>query len=133
MEYRRLIYQGGTRSVIAEVRQDQRSLKVYEMNESTKLNEMKTQLKGELAKWQTKIDEARIQLNLGGKEAKEKIQPHLDQLENEMYKAKDKWADLEEASENSWADIKVGLDSSVDAMKESFSNAQKHFSDDKTS
>ena len=66
------------------------------MNESTKLNEMKTQLKGELAKWQTKIDEARIQLNLGGKEAKEKIQPHLDQLENEMYKAKDKWADLED-------------------------------------
>lgn len=103
------------------------------MNESSKMNEAKALLEQELAKWQTKIDEARVQLNLGGKEAEEKIQPYLNQLENEMLKAKDKWAELEDASEHSWADIKVGLDSSVDAMKEAFSNAKKHFSEDKTS
>lgn len=94
---------------------------------------MKAQLEQELAKWQTKIDEARVQLNLGGMEAEEKIQPYLDQLENEMLNAKGKWAELEEATENSWADIKVGLDSSVDAMKAAFSKAKKHFPDDKTS
>ena len=66
------------------------------MNESTKLNEMKVQLEQELAKWQTKIDEARVQLNLGGKEAEEKIQPYLDQLENEMSKAKGKWDEFED-------------------------------------
>lgn len=103
------------------------------MNESSKMNEMKAQLEQELAKWQTKIDEARVQLNLGGKEAEEKIQPYLDQLDNEMFKAKEKWAELEDASENSWEDIKVGLDSSVDAMKDAFSNAKKHFSSDKAS
>lgn len=102
------------------------------MNESTKLDDMKAQLKEEMAKWQTKIDEARVQANLGSKEAEEKMQPYLDQLENEMYKVKGKWAELEEASENSWEDIKVGVDSSVDSMKEAFSNAKKHFSSDKT-
>lgn len=103
------------------------------MNESTRMNEMKAQLKAEMAKWQTKLDQARVQANLGSKEAEEKIQPYLDQLENEMYKAKEKWTELEGASENSWEDIKVGLDSSVDAMKEAFSNAKKHFSSDKAS
>ena len=103
------------------------------MNESAKLNEMKAQVKKEMAKWQTKIDEARVQANLGSKEAEDKIQPYLDQLENEMYKAKEKWAELEGASENSWADIKGGLDSSVDSMKEALANAKKHFSSDKTS
>ncbi len=103
------------------------------MNESTRMNEMKAQLKAEMAKWQTKLDEARVQANLGSKEAEEKIQPYLDQLENEMYKAKEKWTELEGASENSWQEIKVGLDSSVDAMKEAFSNAKKHFSSDKAS
>lgn len=103
------------------------------MNESSKMNEAKALLEQELAKWQTKIDEARVQLNLGGKEAEEKIQPYLDQLEDEMLKARDKWAELDQASENSWADIKRGLDSSVGTMKEAFSNARKHFSNDKTS
>ena len=103
------------------------------MNESTKMSETKAQLEQELAKWQTKIDEARVQLDLGGKEAEEKIQPHLEQLDNEMLDAKRKWAELEEASENSWAELKVGVDSSVDAMREAFSNAKKHFSDNKAS
>ena len=97
------------------------------MNQSSKLGEMKAQLAQELTKWQEKIEEARVQLNLGGKEAEEKIQPYLEQLENEMHKAKEKWAELEGATESSWADIKLGLDSSVDAMKEAFSNAKKHF------
>ena len=103
------------------------------MNESSKMNEMKAELEQELAKWQTKIDEARVQLKLGGMEAEQKIQPWLDQLENEMSKAKEKWAELEDASENSWEDIKVGLDSSVDSMKEAFANARKHFSGNKVS
>jgi len=97
------------------------------MIESTKLDELKTQLEAELASWQTKIDEARVQLDLGSKEAEEKLKPYIKQLENEMGEAKEKWAQLEEASEHSWEDIKSGLDLSMDAMKEAFSSAKKHF------
>ncbi|MDX2418490.1 MAG: hypothetical protein QNK19_13595 [Xanthomonadales bacterium] len=103
------------------------------MKESTKIDELKAQLETELAGWQTKIDEARVQLDLGSKEAVDKLQPYIKQLENEMGEAKEKWAQLEEASEHSWEDIKSGLDLSIDAMKEAFSSAKKHFSNDKTS
>ena len=103
------------------------------MNESTKLNEIKSKLEAELASWQTKIDEARVQLELGSKDAEDKIRPYINKLENEMDEAKDKWAQLEEASEHSWADIKSGLDLSMDAMKEAFSSAKKHFNGDKIS
>lgn len=103
------------------------------MNESTNLDKLKAQLDAELASWQTKIDEARVQLELGSKEAEDKIRPYIKQLENEMGEAKEKWAQLEEASEHSWEEIKSGLDLSMDAMKEAFSSAKKHFSSDKTS
>ena len=103
------------------------------MNESTKLQELKAQLETELASWQTKIDEARVQLELGSKEAEDKLQPYIKQLEQGMSQAKEKWAQLEDASDHSWADIKSGLDLSIDAMKEAFSSAQKHFTNDKTS
>jgi len=102
------------------------------MTEPTKTDDLKLQLEKELAKWQTKIDEARVQANLGSKEAEDKLRPHLEKLENELAEAKVKWAKLDEASENSWSDIKQGLDMSVEAMKEAFSSAKKHF-DDKVS
>ena len=103
------------------------------MIDSIKIDELKTQLKKELADWQTKIDEARVQLDLGSKEAVDRLQPYIKQLEDEMGEAKEKWAQLEEASEHSWEDIKSGLDLSIDAMKEAFSSAKKHFSSDKAS
>ena len=89
------------------------------MNVSAKLEELKSQLETEL--------------ELGSKEAEDNLQPFIQKLEAEMSEAKEKWAQLEEASENSWEDIKSGLDLSIDAMKEAFSSAKKHFSNDKTS
>lgn len=103
------------------------------MNESTKMDTIKLQLEEELARWQTKIDEARVQLNLGSKDAEDKLRPYIRQLENEMSQAKEKWAQLEDASEHSWEDIKQGLDSSVDAMKDAFAQVKEHFSSDKAS
>ena len=44
------------------------------------------QLEEEMKKWQTKIDEVKVQLNLAAMDAKDKAQPHIDQLEQEMAK-----------------------------------------------
>jgi len=101
------------------------------MNTSAKFDEIKDKLEAELDDWQTKLDEARVQLKLGGMEAEDKLRPYIEQLEDEMDKAKGKWEELEQASENSWAEIKLGLDMSIDSMKEAFSNAKKHFTGDK--
>ena len=101
------------------------------MNKPTKFDEIRDKLEAELDDWQTRIDEARVQLKLGGMEAEEKLQPYIEQLEKELDEAKGKWAELEQASEKSWADIKLGLDISMDSMKEAFSNAKKHFTGNK--
>ena len=47
------------------------------MTESTKIDELKAQLEQEMAKWQTKIEEAKLQLQLGSMDAEDKIRPHL--------------------------------------------------------
>ena len=101
------------------------------MNNSEKLHELKAQLEAEMEKWQTRIDEAKVQANLVGMEAAEKLGPHIDSMEQEFYRAKNKLDDLETASEKSWADVKSGLDLSVEAMKEAFANVKKHFDSDK--
>ena len=103
------------------------------MSNSENMDKLKAQLEEEMAKWQTQIDEAKVQANLVGMEAAEKLRPHIESLEQEMYRAKNKLADFESASEKSWTDVKAGLDLSVEAMKEAFANAKKHFDSDKTS
>ena len=84
-----------------------------------------------LADWDTKIDQARVQLSLASMEAEDALRPHVDRLDDEMAQAREKLLQLAEASESSWDDIKAGLDLSIEAMSEAFASARKHFADDK--
>jgi len=43
-------------------------------------------LQDQLDSWQTKIDEAKLQMHLGAKEVEQKLQPHVEQLEDEFAK-----------------------------------------------
>jgi hypothetical protein len=85
------------------------------------------QLKQEMAKWQTKIDEAKVQMHLAKKEAHAKVQPHLDQLDSELKQAREKLKQLQGTSEDAWQEIHQGLKVSFKAMQQSFENAKKHF------
>jgi hypothetical protein len=85
------------------------------------------QLKEEMAKWQTKIDEAKLQLHLGAREAQDKIEPHVEKLERELNRAKDKWQQIEGDTERAWQDIDQGLKASFSVMEEAFDKAQRHF------
>jgi predicted nucleic acid-binding Zn-ribbon protein len=97
------------------------------MSESEKFDELREQLEAELHKWHTKIEEARVQMNLGTMEAADRLRPVIEELEKELAHAKEKWNELEVASGKSWVDIKEGLDVSVDAMKQAFGKAREHF------
>jgi predicted nucleic acid-binding Zn-ribbon protein len=88
---------------------------------------VKDHLEDEMVKWQTQIDEARLQLHLGAMETKEKLQPHIDELEKKLDDAKKQMEEFDDASEKAWKDIKRGLDSSFKAMQRSFDKAKKHF------
>jgi hypothetical protein len=85
------------------------------------------ELKGEMAKWQTKMDEAKVQMHLGAKEAQDKIQPHIDKLEQELGEAEKQWQQLENATESAWDDLRRGLKGSLKIMEKSFEKAQQHF------
>lgn len=89
------------------------------------------QLKKELAIWQTKMDEAKVQMHLGVKEVEDKIKPHVELFDQELNEAKNKLEELGKSSEGAWAEVQEGIESSLDVMKTAFERAQKHFTKDK--
>lgn len=84
-------------------------------------------LETEFAEWQTKIDAAKLQMHLGARDARDNLQPQLQQLENELSQAKAEWNKLQEASESAWDDVHHGLKLSLKAMQRSFDKASRHF------
>lgn len=90
-------------------------------------SELKIRLEEELATWQTRIDEARLQMHLGARDAGDEIQSHLEDLEREFQEAKVQWGQLESASESASNDISHGLKLSFDSMKNAFAKAKQHF------
>ncbi|MBL8498024.1 hypothetical protein ABF87_12370 [Nitrosomonas sp. JL21] len=88
---------------------------------------VKEQLETELANLQSLVDEAKLQMHLGAKEAQDKIKPYLEELEEELAHAKEKWDQFENNSENAWEDIRDGLNKSMKSMQQAFEKAKKHF------
>lgn len=93
------------------------------MNEKT----MKEQLQTELSNLQSLVDEVKLQMHLGAKEAQEKIQPHLEELELELSHAKKNWDQFENNSESAWEDIQAGFRKSLKSMQQAFEKAKQHF------
>ena len=85
------------------------------------------QLEEEMKKWQTKIDEVKVQLNLAAMDAKDKAQPHIDQLEQEMAKAEKEWQEFKQASGGACQDLSKGLRLSFKAIQHSADKAKEHF------
>ena len=88
---------------------------------------VKEQLQTELSNLESLVDEVKLQMHLGAKEAQDNIQPHLDELEVEVNEAKKKWQQFESSSESAWEDIQTGLRKSYKSMQQAFEKAKKHF------
>lgn len=99
--------------------------------QATEHEAMKDELHGELESWQTKLDEAKLQMHLGAKEVEQNIQPYVDQLEQEMAQAQAQWEKFEGASEDAWDDIQSGVSKSMKSMQMAFDKAKSHFPDEK--
>ena len=84
-------------------------------------------LEPEINQWQAKIDAAKLQMHLGAKEAREKLRPHIERLEQDLGRVKASWAQLEESSENAWKDTQHGLRISLLALQRSYDKAKQHF------
>jgi len=88
---------------------------------------VKEQLQTELSNLESLVDEVKLQMHLGAKEAQDKIKPYLEELEEELTQAKEKWDQFENSSENAWDDIRDGLGQSLKSMQQAFEKAKKHF------
>jgi len=84
-------------------------------------------LQEELTNLQSVVDEVKLQMHLGTKELQDKLQPHLEELEQELSQAKEKWDAFENSSEGAWEDIQTGLRKSFKSMEQAFERAKQHF------
>jgi hypothetical protein len=115
-------------------KETKKKVKKTSQKEASKPAEQQTltaQVKEEVAKWQTKMDEAKVQMNLAGKEARDKIEPQVKKIEAELSQAEKDWEKLESASESAWKDIHSGLKRSISTMQKSFDKAKDHFKEEK--
>ena len=97
------------------------------MSEENDKKTVEQQLEEEMKKLQTKADEVKVQAHLAAMDAKDKAQPYMDQLEQELDKAKKDWAEFAQASEGAWQELDKGLRLSFKAIKKSAEKAKEHF------
>ena len=88
------------------------------------------QLEAEIETWQTKIDEAKLQMHLLSKDVQDVIGPHLEKLEQDLNRAREQWQELQKSSESALEDLKSGLRISMKAMEKAFDKVQQHFDKD---
>ena len=81
----------------------------------------------EISDWQKKIEEIKLQLNQGSKEAQELLKKELNKLEKELGKAKKEIAEFDAATTSAWEEISKGLGSSFDTMKEAYNKAKDFY------
>lgn len=95
--------------------------------EPTEKKTLEQQLEDEMKKWRGELDELKVQVHLGTMDAQDKMQPCIDQLEEELAKAKKDWQEFGEASEGAWQELGKGLKLSLAAVKQSAEKAKAHF------
>jgi hypothetical protein len=84
-------------------------------------------MKSEMQNWHTKLDELKVQANLGKKELGDAVQPAIDNIELELDKFGKRMKEFQEASGDALEHVKTGANTALDAIKKSFKEASSHF------
>lgn len=84
-------------------------------------------LKAELDEWNAKIDLLAAKADQAGADAKIGYQQRLEDLRAKRAEVKGKIAELQQAGEGAWEDLKHGLDNSWQILKTSFKRAKSEF------
>ena len=97
------------------------------MESESKKTDFKVKLEAEVAQWKTKMDEMKVQMELGSMEVRQKLEPELNKLELQYDKVVAEVEKIDEATEYAWEEIKSGLSDSLATLKKSFNNAKGFF------
>jgi len=97
------------------------------MESESKKTAFKVKLEAEVLEWKTKMDEMKVQMELGSMEARQKLEPEWNKLEVQYDKVVAELEKLDEATEYAWEEIKSGLSDSLATLKKSLNNAKEFF------
>jgi len=84
-------------------------------------------MNSEMQNWQGKLDELKVQANLGKAELRDAVQPTIDNIEIELDNLGKRMKELQETSGDALEDLKTGANTALDAIIKSFKEAYAHF------
>lgn len=84
-------------------------------------------LKAKMDEWNTEIDKLAAKADQADAEAKIEYHKQLEDLRAKHKDLEDKIAELQQAGESAWEDLKQGLENSWGILKTSFSKAKSEF------
>lgn len=88
-------------------------------------------LADQLREWDTEIDELKVKAHLAKADAKDELQKQIEDLRVQKEAAQGKLKQLQDAGDEAWDDIKVGVEKSWTEMKGAFRSAMAKFTDGK--
>jgi len=84
-------------------------------------------MKNEMQNWHSKLDDLKVQANLGKAELRDAVQPAIDNIEIELGKLGKRMKEFRDTSGDAFEDIKTGANTALEAIRKSFKEASSHF------
>ncbi len=84
-------------------------------------------LKAQLDEWNAELDKLQARLRGARADAKIDYEKQIKTLRQQRDEATTKLAEIQEASEDAWEDLKQGMENTWTALKEAFERAKSRF------
>ncbi|MFC3285976.1 coiled coil domain-containing protein [Litchfieldella rifensis] len=84
-------------------------------------------LQAKLDEWQAEVDKLKARAQGAQADARIEYQEEIDRLESYRDEARQKLAELREASDDAWEDLKDGAERAWDSASEAFKSARSRF------
>ncbi len=84
-------------------------------------------MQAQLDVWQADVEKLNARASLASANAQLELNREINALKGNLELGKSRLAEIEDASEEAWESIKVGVDSAWDSLKVAFSDAKAKF------
>ncbi|MDY6823548.1 MAG: hypothetical protein SWH68_07090 [Thermodesulfobacteriota bacterium] len=84
-------------------------------------------LKAKMDEWNAEIDKIEVKADQAEAEAKIEYEKQLADLRAKRKDVEEKIAELQQAGDGAWGDLKVGMDSALDSLRNAVKSAASRF------
>lgn len=93
----------------------------------SKKEEYEKQFEAQLDEWKAEIDILRAKADKSEAEMRKKYYEQIDDIQKKEKEAREQLASLKKSGEDSWEDLKKGLEQTVNTLKDTFSSIKSNF------